>query len=127
MTRHRMSVTIRGVTYPDAQAAARANDVAPATVYSALCRGDIDRVGLGQDYVKRVTKGGKPPKPVIVAGRRFASTADLARALGREPRVVRVSLKAGALAKGRIVLAVMAMIAAEEQAEAQRRKKMLGD
>lgn len=116
MSRQRMSVEIRGVIYPSAKAAARALGVSTATVYCALCRGDIDRVGLGVDYRKRATKGGRPPKPIIVAGRRFNSQADLARAIGRSPRALRVSLQAGGTAKERIALAVMKLIAQEENA-----------
>ena len=116
MSRQRMSVEIRGVIYPDADAAAAALGVSPDTVYCAIIRGNPDRCGLGPDYQKRATKGGRPPKPVIVAGRRFASMADLARFLGRSPRAVRASLRAGGLARGRIVMAVMKQIAAEENA-----------
>lgn len=123
MTRRRMSVTIRGVTYPDAQTAARALKVKPATVYCALCRGDIERVGLGVNYRQRATKGGRPPKPVTVAGRSFASMADLARAIGRDPRSVRLSLRAGSTARQRIILAVIQITAAQDQAEFKRRMK----
>lgn len=127
MSRQRMPITIRGVTYPDAHAAGKALGVSYQTVYCAVCRGNIERVGLGIDYRNRRVKGGKPPKPVIIAGRRFASIAALARALGREPRNVRISLKAGDVAKGRIVLAVLKMIAAEEKSEAKRREVMQDD
>ena len=116
MTRQTMTVAIRGVTYPSAQAAATALGVKPSTLSCAISRGDIDRIGLGVDYARRETKGGLPPEPVIVAGRRFASMADLARFLGRDPRNVRVSLRAGGTAQGRIVVAVMKQIAAKENA-----------
>ena len=116
MPRQKMPVMIRGVTYPDAEAAAKALRVAVDTVYCGIIRGNPDRIGLGPDYAARPHKGGKPPKPVTVAGQRFASMAELARAIGREPRAVRVSLRAGGIAKDRIVRAVMALIAARENA-----------
>ncbi len=42
MPRARMPVMIRGKTYPDAQAAAKALRVAPATVYCGIIRGNPD-------------------------------------------------------------------------------------
>ncbi len=114
--RQRMPVAIRGVTYPDAHAAAKALRVSVDTVYCGISRGNPDRIGLGPDYAARQRKGGLPPKPVTVAGQRFASMAELARAIGRDPRNVRNSLRAGGLARERIVRAVMALIAARENA-----------
>lgn len=117
MPRPRMSVTIRGVTYPDAEAAAKALRVAKATVYCGIIRGDPDRIGIGRGRGPRSgKKGGLPPKPVTVAGRKFSSMAALARAIGRDPRCVRVSLRAGGLAQERIALAVIKLIAAEDMA-----------
>lgn len=109
-----MQVQIRGKVYPSAPAAARALKVSVSTVYCAISRGNADRCGLGVDYENRARGGGLPPKPIIVAGRRFASMADLARFLDRDPRAVRTSLRAGAVAKGRIVMAVMQEIARQE-------------
>lgn len=116
MPRERMQVMIRGKVYEDAHAAAKALRVAVDTVYCGISRGNPDRIGLGPDYRARPRKGGLPPKPVVVAGQRFASMADLARALGRDPRNVRHSLRAGGLARERIVRAVMALVAARENA-----------
>ena len=116
MPRQRMPVLIRGVEYPDAHAAAAALGVSPDTVYCAIIRGNPDRCGLGPDYKARRRAGGLPPKPVTIAGRKFASMAELARFLGRDPRAVRISLRAGGIAKGRIVMAVLKQIAAEENA-----------
>lgn len=114
-----MPVLIRGVTYPSAREAAEALGVSVDTVYCAIIRGNPDRCGLGVDYQNRRRGGGLPPKPVTVAGRQFASMADLARFLGRDPRAVRISLRAGATARGRIVMAVLKEIARQEN-EARR-------
>lgn len=115
--RTRMQVCIRGKIYPDAKAAAKALGVALATVYCGISRGNPDRIGLGPDYKRRRRQGGgQKPKPVVVAGQRFASIADLARAIGRDPRNVRHSLRRGAIAKRRIALAVMKIVAARENA-----------
>lgn len=112
-----MMIEIRGKVYPDAKAAAKAKKVAVSTVYDAVIRRNPDTIGLGRGARPKASrKGGKPPKPITVAGRRFASIAALARAIGREPRYVRASLKAGEIARNRIALAVMGLIAAEENA-----------
>ena len=112
-----MQVTIRGVTYRSAAEAAEALGVATATVYCALTRGDIDRVGIGVDYEARKTKGGLPPKPVTVAGRRFASMADLARFVGMTPRAVRNVFSRGKdKARDDLVAKVLRIIAQEEKA-----------
>lgn len=116
MPRENMPVMIRGKLYPDAKAAAKALRVSVDTVYCGISRGNPDRIGLGPDYAARPHRGGLPPKPVTVAGQHFASMAELARAIGREPRAVRVSLRAGGIAKDRIVRAVMALVAARENA-----------
>lgn len=109
-----MPVTIRGVAYPSARHAAEALGVTVHAVYSGLCKGYIDRVGLGTDYASRKVKGGRP-RAVIVAGRSFQTIAELARFLGRDPSCVRVSLRSGPEAQGRIVRAVMAETARIEQ------------
>lgn len=116
MPRQNMPVVIRGERYIDCHDAAAALGVAVSTVYCGVIRGNPDRIGLGPDCAARRRAGGLPPKPVKVCGEDFASMADLARAIGREPRNVRTSLKAGGLAKQRIILAVMRLIAARENA-----------
>lgn len=121
-----MKVLIRGTEYPSARAAADALGVSVATVYCAIIRRDPDSIGLGRGKNKTRRAGGLPPKPVIVAGRKFASIADLARFLSRDPHDVRQSLKRGRLAHERIVLAVMKQIAKEENA-ARRAADKLGD
>jgi hypothetical protein len=107
-----MQVEIRGKVYENAKAAAKANGVAVASVYFAIIRGNPDRLGKGIDYKARKTKGGLPPKPVVIAGQRFESMAALARAIGRPSRSVRTAWNNGRRAP--IVLAVLNLIADRE-------------
>ncbi len=116
-----MRVTIRDVTYDDVHEAARALGVTTATVYCGVISGNIEKIGLGQRGRQRPKGSGKPPKPITVAGRKFASIADLARSIDRPVGCVRRSLRGGETAQRRIVLAVMKLIAKDEQAEAKRR------
>lgn len=118
-----MRVFIRGKTYPDVKAAAADLGVATATVYCGIIRGNVDRIGLGVDYDARNHRGGRPPKPVTIGGQRFASMADLARAIGRDPRNVRASLRRGAESQRRIALAVMRLTAKRENAALRERCK----
>lgn len=118
-----MRVCIRGKTYPDVKAAAADLGVATATVYCGIIRGNVDRIGLGPDYEARNHSGGRPPKPVIIGGQRFASMADLAKAIGREPRNVRASLRRGPEAHRRLAIAVMRAAAARENAALRKRLK----
>lgn len=111
-----MPVEVRGKVYPSARAAAAALGVSVASVYCAISRGNIDRLGLGPDYSKKVTKGGRAPKRIVVAGQEFPSIAALARALGRGRRAVGASLRAGDAARTRIALGVMALVAQRENA-----------
>lgn len=120
-----MRITIRGQTYESVEEAALALGVKPSTVHSAMTRGNIDSVGLGIKGRKRPKGSGRPGKKLIVAGRKFESIADLARLIGRPPRSVRVSLEKGDLAKHRIAVAVMRVIAKEEQLERRKREKEL--
>lgn len=110
-----MQVMIRGKLYPSVRDAAKALRVAPATVYCGIVRGSIDRIGLGPDYKAR-RHGGGMRTPITVAGQRFNSIADLARAIGRDPKCVRQSLKAGDQARQGVVTAVMRMVADKENA-----------
>lgn len=116
MSLQRMSVRIRGKVYPDAYVAAKELGVALSTVYCGISRGNPERIGLGPDYKSRKTAGGKAPKPVTVAGYKFASMAELARAIGRKPKAVRVSLKSGEIAKQRIITAVMHWVSKQDNA-----------
>lgn len=117
-----MQVRVRGVVYPTVRACAEALGVSPATVYCAVSRRDTETLGYGRGRIKRNKGGGLPPKPVVVAGRRFKSIADLARFIDREPRYVRASLRKGEKAQMNIVQAVMAAIEAEERMARQARQ-----
>lgn len=108
-----MSVVIRGKFYPSVPIAAKALKVATATIYDALSRGNIDRVGLGVDYKKRRNRGGSP-KPITIAGKTFPSMAELARSIGRSPKAVRASLCRGKEARLNITMAVLKLIAEQE-------------
>lgn len=110
-----MTVVVRGKVYPNATAAAKALKVAESSVFCAIMRGNVDRLGLGIDYKKRVTKGGKC-RPVTIAGKQFESMAALAKAIGRPAKSVRFSLNAGPAARANIVHAVMKLIAEKENA-----------
>lgn len=109
-----MRVTVRGQTFDSVSECAEHFGVTTDTVYCAVSRRDPDSIGLGRGKAKRSHGGGLPPKPIIVAGTRFASMADLARFLGRDPRDVRASLRRGEQAKMRIIRAVMARRAEAE-------------
>lgn len=56
--RQKMLIKIRGVTYPNARAAAEAHDVRVDAIYSALNRGKIDAVGTGKCRKKKITLNG---------------------------------------------------------------------
>lgn len=122
-----MPVLVRGTTYPSAKSCAAALGVSLATVYCAVSRRDPDSIGLGRgNRPPAARKGGLPRKPVIVAGQRFASVADLARAIGRNPKDVRSSLRRGEAAQRGIVLAVMKLVATREN-EAMRARLKTND
>jgi len=74
-----MLIKVRGVTYPSVRQAAESMKVTEAAVYSALFRGSMDLLGLGN--TKR--------KPVEVEGLSFPSIAVAARALGLSEKYVR--------------------------------------
>lgn len=122
-----MPVAVRGVIYPSAHDAAAALGVKVATVYDAISRRDPDTLGLGRSYIPAKNRKSPKAKPVTVAGTKFRSIADLARQIGRKPKDVAFSLRRGEIAHRRVVLAVMKMIAAKEQAEAKRRAEIMLD
>lgn len=84
-------VVIRGVPYPSLVAAARAHGVKPSTVYSALERGTLDRVGSGKSRHNLV--------PVKVNGKAYEGAAFAARAYGVNPHSLRGAIQR-ARAKG---------------------------
>lgn len=107
-------ITIRGVTYPSTIAAAKALGVARSTISCALARGRLDRVGLGVDYKTRKSGGHK--RPIEIMGMKFASRAELARAIGRRPCSVRASLVNGGASFENIVRALMELQARKDNA-----------
>jgi hypothetical protein len=74
-----MITKVRGVTYASVRQTALSLDVSEAAVYSALWRGKMELLGLGN--TKR--------KPVEVEGLSFPSIAEAARALGLSEKYVR--------------------------------------
>lgn len=120
-----MRVAIRGVTYPDVQTAADTLGVSPHTIYCAMTRGNIERVGLGVDYRNRVTRGGLPPKPVTIGGISFKSLADLARYVGLPAKALRSRMARGDGPRQRVARMVMEATArAEHKARMERIKGM---
>lgn len=81
MARVHRDLVIRGVIYPDADAAAAAMGVSAMTIRSHARAGTLDRCGLG-------LTGGNPGNPVKVRGRVFASGVEAARHFGVNPNSV---------------------------------------
>jgi len=52
-----MLIKVRGITYPSVKVAAEALGLSAHGVYSALQRGDMDKLGLGTTRCKPVTIG----------------------------------------------------------------------
>jgi hypothetical protein len=75
-------ITIRGVTYASAAAAARAFGVTRENIYMARARGRLDSVGLGM-------RGNQHrARPVEICGMRFASVKQAAQAVGCHPETL---------------------------------------
>lgn len=103
--REKMTITIRGITYPDVEAAAAALKVKPMTIYAAVTKGVTETVGSGRGR----PKNGRKPKPITFAGQRFeGGVPELARVVGRPREGVRDSLQGGDVARQRLLLALMA-------------------
>ena len=83
-----MITKVRGVTYASVRQTAISLDVSEAAVYSALWRGKMDLLGLGN--TKR--------KPVEVEGLSFPSIASAARALGLSEKYVRKVISTDSIA-----------------------------
>ena len=73
-------ITIDGVTYPDANAVARAKGVTANAVRIAIKRGTTHRIGTGAV--------GAEPMPILIRGRRYATARHAAKALGLTPGAV---------------------------------------
>jgi len=67
-----MIIAIRGVTYPSVRAGSEALGITENAIYSALNRGNMDKVGLGKSQ----------PQPVELDGIAFPSIRAASLALG---------------------------------------------
>jgi hypothetical protein len=67
-----MLIEVRGVTYQSVRHTSEALGVSIAAVYSALCRGSTEKLGLGNTQ----------RKPTELFGAKFRSLGDAGRALG---------------------------------------------
>lgn len=102
-----MKVRVRGVVYANAHECAAALGVAPDTVYSAVCRGTEDTLGLGPTGPKRY--GGGRSKPIKIGPHVFPSIAAASRALGRNSKwVSEVLRKKGKRAMQHLYAAMLA-------------------
>lgn len=117
-----MRVEVRGVIYPSVKACAEALGVSAITVRWAVNQSKTATLGLGYKC-KETNPQLYTAKPVVVAGQCFASMADLALAIGRNPRNVRASIRLGGIAHERIVCAVMYMVADREKVARKLREK----
>jgi len=72
-------ITIRGVTYPDVNAAAKAFGIGADAIRQAARAGRLDRVGMPK---------GCEPMPVRIRGKDYADAKAAARALGVTPNAV---------------------------------------
>ena len=113
-----LPVRIRGVDYPSAKAAAEALGVSREWVYNALCRGRIDRVGLGKggDYGTAKINA----KPVRVGGMKFDSMAALARFIGLKDRSVRRAIMEGGTRSREDLSRRVMKVIADNEAKARR-------
>lgn len=80
-------LVIRGVTYPTAQAAARALALSQETVMLAVRLGRLDRLGVG--------RGRRDPCPVRVRGKLYPSAKAAAGALSLKVSTIRRALSEG--------------------------------
>jgi len=78
---------IRGVTYGTAQEAAAAHGVSVGTIYKAIEKGTLDRVGLGQV--------GKEPMRIVIRGKVYKNAQAAARAFGVTPAAIFTALYRG--------------------------------
>lgn len=86
-------ILIRGIRYPSMAAAARKLGVSSTTVFNALERGTLDRVGLGIPAYKTNSI------PVTIRGVTYASQCEAARQLGVKQNTIALAYKRGTLDK----------------------------
>lgn len=87
-------VTIRGVTYPNAMAAADKFGCTVAHISNASRKGRLEFVGIPA-HKSRPAGSTVAPYPVMVRGRVFASAKDCAKALRVTANTVRKAVSAG--------------------------------
>lgn len=80
-----MLIDVRGVIYPSVKAASDALDVSIEAVYSALSRGSMDKLGLGNTRKKAIEIGGV----------HFPSMCSASKALGFSRSYIRTALTSG--------------------------------
>lgn len=101
-----MLIKVRGVTYSSVKEAAEALNVSFHSVYSALDRGGLDKLGLGK------TK----PKPITIGDTTFRSMTQASIALGLGRSYLEwANRDGGSKAKERVTFAVMSYIAKNEK------------
>lgn len=112
-----MRVTVRGVTYGSAKEAAKALGVAKSTVYSALCRGNPDSLGLRRGTRPPESRKSGRGKEITIGGITFPSISAASEALGFRKKYLAVALVKGrSVTKGRIAAAAMRWTAKQEMA-----------
>lgn len=123
-----MRVTIRGKTYETVRDAARCLKVKKDTIYTALKKDRVDRVGIGQGKGSRPNwKGGRPKRPVVIAGMHFESMASAARYIGKPRQYVAQCFNArGEESKENLRILVMQTKAKEDMAAWVARKNSEG-
>nr|WP_296429704.1 hypothetical protein [Roseovarius sp. BRH_c41] len=84
------AITIRGVTYASAAAAARAFGVTRAAVYAARDLGRLDAVGIGSG------NAGARCRPVVICGLSFPSITAAAQAVGADKKYISHRIATGA-------------------------------
>jgi DNA-directed RNA polymerase specialized sigma24 family protein len=80
-----MLIKVRGITYPSVKAASEALGVSIEAVYSALSRGSMDKLGLGNTRKKAVE----------IEGLHFSSMCEASLALGFSRSYLRTALTSG--------------------------------
>lgn len=108
----RIPIRVRGVTYENADIAARMLGVTPQTIYSALSRGTLDTVAM---HIRTHHRGGKPPEKVTVGPVTFESQTQASRSLGMSRRYVAQALTGGPMAQAKLLKRVMAFVAERDK------------
>lgn len=82
-----MRIVVRGTVYPDVPTASALLGVSQSRVYSALCTGGEDRLGVGRGRQGRRVPGSRA-RPVTLGGVTYPSRRQASRALGVSRRRV---------------------------------------